>query len=343
MDQMSKPKMSDVLGALVTSVAYGRNVADVEAIRIARRYYQNDLLRGLPVPRLRMSKVSISLPLIISEVIPSSPAKRNDENEIAKKTSEALKNEIKSEKQRLDTLKDRLDTIPKEIKDTEDQQKAFKNYKEFIDCWVQSCKGEELKSDDQPLNDDIPMLENKNFIVYFQDKLSKMLKNSFVEMEIAEGGTEPSDISIITITGETTENALREVMSEIYYLIQRKKIEEMKKKKPSIKLMAPQNNTVSKKIETFDADWAKETLKEIVEDKSTEQLIRNVRVAAENTAISNPTIPPDFYVLVDTESIKNSGGGPDVVTRLNIVLHEEGLEWLSEKHNGQETTRLMPE
>ena len=41
-------KFSDVLGALVSGVAHARCVADVEALRIAHAYRQNELLKGLP-------------------------------------------------------------------------------------------------------------------------------------------------------------------------------------------------------------------------------------------------------------------------------------------------------
>lgn len=80
-----------------------------------------------------------------------------------------------------------------------------------------------------------------------------------------------------------------------------------------------------------------------MDEDNTKHLIDDLRSSAESKAISKPTVPPDFYVSVDTDSIKNAGGGPDVVTRLNMVLLEEGLEWLTEVKDGTETTKLMPE
>jgi hypothetical protein len=116
MDQMENPKLSEVLGALVASVAYGRQVADMEALRIARRYEQNELLKGLPVPRLRLSQVNISLPVILSEVIPGKPAERNDPVEIAKKAAKQLTEAIDEEIKRLKYLVD-LENTPAEQKD----------------------------------------------------------------------------------------------------------------------------------------------------------------------------------------------------------------------------------
>src|SRR5262245_65883643 len=68
------PKFSDVIAALVASLASARSVADTEALRIAHRYRQDELLKGLPVPRLRLRKVSISLPVILTGMIPGSAA-----------------------------------------------------------------------------------------------------------------------------------------------------------------------------------------------------------------------------------------------------------------------------
>ena len=68
-----------------------------------------------------------------------------------------------------------------------------------------------------------------------------------------------------------------------------------------------------------------------------------IRDEAESVAVKEPTISPDFYVSADTETIKNAGGGPNTVTRFNMVLLEEGLEWVTETHDGTETSKLMQE
>lgn len=56
MDEKPKPKFSDVIGGLVSGVAQARSIADVEALRMAHRYRQIDLLKGMPVPRLRFRR-----------------------------------------------------------------------------------------------------------------------------------------------------------------------------------------------------------------------------------------------------------------------------------------------
>lgn len=299
MNEKSKTKFSDVIGSLVASVANGRNVADVEALRIAHRYHKNELLKGLPIPRLRLYRVSISLPLILSEVIPGTPADRNDPAEIAGVAVEVLEEEIKNVTQRLKDLENQ-ESI------TDEQKKSAGRYKRFLNT---ATKMEVRK--------------------LFRDEFSGQLKRAFLDMKLSEGDNAPSDASIRNTAAETAENAFRQVMSEVYYLYAQERVAEKK--------------AVSKAVEPFDPDRARKSAKEIMEEDYTKQLIHAIRSAADGAAITKPTVPPDFHVAVDTESIKNAGGGPDAVTRLNMVLLEEGLEWLTEVRDGKETTKLMPE
>jgi len=340
MDKVSKPKLSDVLGALVTSVAYGRSTADVGAIRIALNYYQNELLKGLPVPRLRMSRVSISLPLIISDVIQGNPAVASRPEKISKKVAEALKAAIENEKNRLDAQSYRLKASIENEKITEDQQAAIEIYGKFLNCWSEPWSHVDKNN------------KFKTGISFFEEELREQVKNSVFEMELAEGNTKPSDISIINTTVEVAEKTLRRVMSEAYYHLREKEIEkwDIKEEIKTESTVACESDTLetSEKlqksvIDKYEEDWIKENLIEVTEEDYIEQLINKVRYAAEKEAVSSSTVPPDFYVVVNTESIKNAGGGPDVVTRLEMVLIEEGLEWTSEKQDGKETTKLMPE
>ncbi|MCH9680972.1 MAG: hypothetical protein K0V04_06035, partial [Deltaproteobacteria bacterium] len=76
MDRKPKPRLSEVLAALVSSVARARSVADSEALRIACMYQQHELLRGLPAPRLRLTRVTVGLPVMIAGLVERRPAER---------------------------------------------------------------------------------------------------------------------------------------------------------------------------------------------------------------------------------------------------------------------------
>lgn len=306
MDKKSESKFSDILGALVTGVAHGRNVSDVEAMRIARIYNQNELLKGLPIPRLRIHRMSINLPIILSEVIPGTPAERNDTEEIARVVAEVFENGIKegSEHQK---------KLAKYKKFAEDEKNSVHRLKRFLDF----CDPEK-----NPGDPSAPGI--------FRVVLSNQLKHAFLNLEHTEGSTTPSDASIRDTAAETAENTLHDIMSELYYRYIQKRVAEEK----------IEDDTVDE----FNPERARRLIEEFMEEEDyIKQLIRNIRLAAEEAAIIKPTVAPDFHVIVDTDSIKNAGGGPDVVTRVNIVMHEEGLEWLSEIRDGKETTTLIPE
>ncbi len=68
-DATSAPiTLSDLLGALACDVTAARARADAEAIRIARIYRADPLLRTLPAPLFRLADLTISLPLAIVAV-----------------------------------------------------------------------------------------------------------------------------------------------------------------------------------------------------------------------------------------------------------------------------------
>ncbi|HSZ69428.1 MAG TPA: hypothetical protein VK756_03615 [Solirubrobacteraceae bacterium] len=60
--------LSDLLGALASDVTAARAQADAEAMRIARIYRGDPLLRTLPVPLFRLADLTISMPLAILAV-----------------------------------------------------------------------------------------------------------------------------------------------------------------------------------------------------------------------------------------------------------------------------------
>jgi hypothetical protein len=75
---------SDVLGAMVSSIAQARQIADVAAVNLAYAYQRHDLLKGMAVPRLRFRSVDVSLPVLIRQVHPAKQPELNDAATIAR-------------------------------------------------------------------------------------------------------------------------------------------------------------------------------------------------------------------------------------------------------------------
>lgn len=80
-------------------------------------------------------------------------------------------------------------------------------------------------------------------------------------------------------------------------------------------------------------NWSEDDLQnifiEVVETSVIKQFVEFLSNLAVEKTILNRTETADFHVRVDTESIKNAGT-PQAITRLRLVLREEGLEWMKE-------------
>lgn len=297
MVEEKKQRFSDVVGGLVSGVAYARSVADLEAMRIAYFYHQHELLRGMPVPRLRIQSVSISLPVIVTEVIPGIAAVRNPAADVAKSATDALEEAIKA--------------TEKELKNSNTLRAEGKT--------ISAPEEEELLIRFEKIVD---LARSEGAVARFNEQLKDRIEHAYMELKLSEGD-KASDASLRDKVGQVAEDTIRGVLTEIIAKYVRKKAQDTRQE--------------------FDRERGEKTVQELLEHRITTMLVRYVRLAAEKSAVKDPTVPPDFYVSVNTGEIKNAGGGPDVVTRLEMILREEGLEWLKEEHDGKFTSKLTPE
>lgn len=60
--------LKDYLGALVTGINQARVLADLDSANIASFYAENELLSNFPVPRFRLSKIEITIPMAIEHL-----------------------------------------------------------------------------------------------------------------------------------------------------------------------------------------------------------------------------------------------------------------------------------
>lgn len=316
-----KPKFSEIIGSLVASIANARHVADAEALRIAHLYLQNELLKGLPVPRLRFRRVSISIPVIVTDFIAGKACKRNDPQRVAdtvtKRAVEAVEALQKRVEATLAFKKAKSEEPPKS-----EPEQAKPEGGASAPSATPSSQGPEKSHCElaKLILDEIKAGWDEN---RFSTVLQENLQDRYLQLDLAQGGTPAPDAFIRDICGETTEKTIREVLDA------------MAKAQVRTRKRGPG-------AEGEGSDLQKET-ENFLNDPFVTEWIHAIRKAAEDAAIDTPSVPPDFRVSVDTDSIKNAGGGPDTVTRLNMVLLEEGLEWTSEVREGQETSKLMPE
>ncbi len=291
-----KPKLSDVIGGLVSSMVHARTVADMEALRIAHLYRQNEFLTGLPIPRLRLQKVSLSLPVVLTDVLHGQTADAQHPREIA----EAVYGEL------TDAIVDSL-------------AKAERDH-----------GAASLSDDDRDTTERTIRLlgharEQRNEWGTPLD-LAHRIRTAYMRIGVdtADTRSAPSDVSIRMCVGEQVEQYFTDKIRDIafHYAGARAK----------------------QRREDFDYDRARKWVEnDVLSDPYVKQILARLRASGEELAVLKPTIAPDFFVAVNTDAVKMQGGGVDNVTRLNLVLHEEGLEWVKESGAEGETTRLTPE
>ncbi|TBO32552.1 hypothetical protein EYS42_05015 [Aquabacterium lacunae] len=66
-------ELDQVLGAVLSSLAQARRMADEQTSAIAQYYQSSPLLKGMTVPRIRLPEVVVDVPLIIDEVQAARP------------------------------------------------------------------------------------------------------------------------------------------------------------------------------------------------------------------------------------------------------------------------------
>lgn len=194
-DEEKKPKLNDVLGALVSGVAHARRVADAEVMRIAKFYRNHEYLNGLSVPRLRISRIAIDLPVLFDQVIPAERAVPHDHDYIASLSREILKNSVRDLEKLLKQGHNHLGEDVQEI-----ALELISNY--VTDDWLD--KFEQLQSSRLQLL--LRLLDKANY-------------------------SEPvPDITLMEEVGESSAELLRQMISDLLMIIVKEKKEKEEQK-----------------------------------------------------------------------------------------------------------------
>ena len=78
-DDEDSESLSDYLGHLLSSVAKARVQSDLETIQIAEQYQNHPLLKHFPVPRVRLPKVELTVPVIMVGTLKSDDEEKKDQ------------------------------------------------------------------------------------------------------------------------------------------------------------------------------------------------------------------------------------------------------------------------
>ena len=62
-------KLSDFLGGLASGICDARVNSDIQSLKIAEEYAKNDLLKHFSVPRMRIDKVELNIPVAVDNLV----------------------------------------------------------------------------------------------------------------------------------------------------------------------------------------------------------------------------------------------------------------------------------
>lgn len=92
------PDIGELMGALLSSLAHARRIADEESAAIAEYYRSNPLLEGMSIPRVRVPEMTLDLPVLITEYEGGAGPTMRDEDQIV----EAVKKEMRGQLEMMD-------------------------------------------------------------------------------------------------------------------------------------------------------------------------------------------------------------------------------------------------
>ena len=296
MEENKNPTLSGIMNAIITSVSRGRQAADLEAMKSAMAYQKIDLLKGIPVPRMRINNVKISIPMILSGITQETVAKHTLIPKITSTAKDALQKEIESS---LNWINSGIDLIS--IEDAKEDVRL--KFLEFFRNIFQRIKTSDINSFNK-------FQEDLNQRLLFDLNMYKLSMNGMV-----------SEQGLKEVIGQSTE-------ASILFIIKNEILRWIKEE-------------VVKKEADFNIDHANNSIDKRCNDKIVQGVLKKVKFIVESNCIATPEKDSELEVLIDTERIKNAGGGPDTVTRLSFTIREEGLEWITEVHEDKTKTSTL--
>jgi hypothetical protein len=350
-DPQDRPTLSDVLAALVTSVSRARVQADLSSAEVARLYQRHDLLRAMPIPRLRLNRVQVSLPLVVTAVRKGEGYRLRTEGD-----DEVGRRVVQDVARSIDTLRQGLMT----------------------DVWTALGKTSDAPGGERRVSFPGPEKSAPEPIVDRESEAGKLMEDLYDALEDAleqlESGAQPkiyadavrealepfrrgydghdatSELGIHELCGKAVERVLKrrldlrrgnlrrivedEASSAATELAQARALDAaypliMGERDPSVDLGGLRGS------------YARDLFKQLL--AVLPGMIAVVGEQAGFHAFASPPKAPEVEIAVHTAEVKNEGT-PGTITRINMVMSEEGLEWVAESTDeGKPQWKLVPE
>lgn len=354
-DPTSRPTLSDVLAALVTSVSRARVQADLSSAEVARLYKRHDLLRAMPVPRLRLNSVQVSLPVVVTAVRKGEGyTLRSDEHLVGEGVKQDVVWAIASLRTGLLTdiwnALGMTTPIPRGDDALEGaRQKAPTD--QVIDPATEA--GKLLQDLSKTLEDASKQLEK-----VIPEEFSREIRGALEPLRARSAGRDlTADLGVHEECARAVKGRLKRAI-DVRRGKLRLEIEELERK-PS---PGPEEGEQLQRFRALAVCYPMIMGEKKLSGRTwfgelgsyTRELYERVLVAIPNlidavgerasahTFDSDPR-PPEVEIAVHTADVKNEGN-PGTITRIIMTMSEEGLEWVAESGgDGESQWKLVPE
>jgi len=297
--------LTDVLAAITSSVAHGRQAADAEVTRVARLYQRNEYLQGMSVPRLRLQQVAIDLPLVCLKLVQGQPCKVSEPEFIAKTVLQLAA-----------AIEEGLAPLQASIE---------------LQQTLGSVEAGGLTPKAYEILTAVFATQSEHATLDLSEQLAERYRLALNGLVDAQRETDLPDSAIRERVGDLTENLVRGKVIELVRAAMDGPAADGKNQ-PADPGRAPEMDTETSRM-----------VQMILGSNTIRELVFMLRQTAEDAAIEKPMVSPNLEVEVNTEEVKNSASS-GAVTRLSLTLTEEGLEWASETGaTGSKSWRLLPE
>ncbi len=286
---------SDVLGAMVSSIAQARQIADVAAVNLAYAYQRHELLRGMAVPRLRFRSIDVSLPVLIRQVHAAKKPELDSAQAIARRVAAEVQRRAGLTAQK---LRFELETESPSQEQRIAAERAALFWGKASDDDMASC---------------------------FRKSVEQQLEQRVIQY-FALGAESPAAGSEAAVRAEAA-RAARSGVKTVFRDILRAPEASVTEELPAVCLditapLSPESSTTYR-------------FSELKRTSPYAKILEAAAALASDTCFRTSSTPAELEMVVCTDDIKNTGGGPDSVTRIRFTLLEEGLEWVEDEQGNR--------
>lgn len=325
----SSPTLSDVLGAVVTSLARARVQADLATVEVAQLYQQHELLRVMPVPRLRINRVEVSLPVVVTGVHRAVPSAVADPDDAAK----ALLADVGHGLTQLRKTVGQLDDLLADTALLTPDSAAHRILTEL----------RALLADMHAAFERSLAADYRRFA--FEPRFSAALRRV---LELNRQISDPTAVSGLELQ-DTVQTAIRSVLTQ-RIAVHRKSVRGSSPPRFQFAVEQPYSILLGEMEPPALTDGGDGTATPEYAVAMYEQAVRALPDLVEYVArkarvrvFTRAYQPPEVEVAAHTAEVKNLGS-PGTITRINVTLSEEGLEWVAEAStDGGSTWKLVTE